>query len=284
MATEYAKGPGETLNFPIDWSDWLETADTISAAEWTVPSGITEVSDSNTDTATEIILSGGTDGESYQLSNTITTANALIGVREIVINVGVPSGGSPVSLEEAKSQLCLDGLPEANSKIQGLIDAATFLVENRQQRTLLSRTRIQVLDDFPLPGARTSTEPKRRSAIRVDFPPLVSVTSISYQDTADVTQTLDASKYVVATKSPVGTITPASGETWPQTFDEPEAVTITYVAGYGDAGDVPELTKLAIKELVVHWFEHPSEYITGTIVSKIPDSANMMIEFNRIRG
>lgn len=82
-----------------------------------------------------------------------------------------------------------------------------------------------------------------RAAIRLPLPPLQSVSSVTYIDTAGATQTLDASKYKVlnvATPTRAGLIEEAFGEVWPSTRDEGEAVTVTFVAGYGLRDKVPE--------------------------------------------
>ena len=52
----------------------LDTADTIVTAAFTVPSGITKDSSSNTTTTATVVLSGGTAGESYDILCRITTA------------------------------------------------------------------------------------------------------------------------------------------------------------------------------------------------------------------
>ena len=57
----------------VDWAGLL-AGDTIATSTWTVPTGVTGGAMSNTDTATLIWLSGGTEGESYDLLNRITTA------------------------------------------------------------------------------------------------------------------------------------------------------------------------------------------------------------------
>lgn len=82
----WTKDPNSVLPYTVDWSDWLG-ADTISTSAWTVPSGITQVSTSNTTTVATILLSGGTSGDSYSLTNRITTAAGLTDDRTIRINV-----------------------------------------------------------------------------------------------------------------------------------------------------------------------------------------------------
>jgi len=73
MASIKYKDPDAVLDWEIDWSNKLETGETISASTWTVPAGITKDSDSFTGTATTVWLSGGTLGEGYTVVNHITT-------------------------------------------------------------------------------------------------------------------------------------------------------------------------------------------------------------------
>jgi hypothetical protein len=67
----FTKEPAEILDYSINWSDWLGDL-IISTSAWSVPLGITKDADSNTSSTTLIRLSGGTWGETYELSNTIT--------------------------------------------------------------------------------------------------------------------------------------------------------------------------------------------------------------------
>lgn len=67
------KDPGAKLDYGFDWSEWLATDEIISTSTWTVPSGITKVTDTKSTTGTIIWLSGGTAGESYRLVNRIVT-------------------------------------------------------------------------------------------------------------------------------------------------------------------------------------------------------------------
>jgi len=67
------KDPDEILDYQVDWILRLGT-DTISTSTWTVPTGITKTTDTKTNTATTIWLSGGTIGVSYELTNRVVTA------------------------------------------------------------------------------------------------------------------------------------------------------------------------------------------------------------------
>lgn len=67
------KDPDAVLDYHLDWEDWL-AGDTISAAAWTLPSGITKDSQAETDTVATIWLSGGSPGNRYFVKCHITTA------------------------------------------------------------------------------------------------------------------------------------------------------------------------------------------------------------------
>jgi hypothetical protein len=91
----FRKDPDATLDYGFDWEapadeggPYLESAETISASVWTVPDGLTEVSDEADDTTTKVWISGGTAGNSYTVSNKITTSEGRIDERSFVIIVG----------------------------------------------------------------------------------------------------------------------------------------------------------------------------------------------------
>lgn len=82
----FTKEPQESLDFPIDWSDWLGAL-TISTSTWTVPAGIINDGDTNTSTTTTITLSGGTWGETYEISNEIEASNGEVETRSFLIRI-----------------------------------------------------------------------------------------------------------------------------------------------------------------------------------------------------
>lgn len=69
---KFQKDPVATLDYSVDWSQWLG-ADTLATSTWTVPTGLTQVTASNTTTKTTVWLSGGTLGTVYTIKNLITT-------------------------------------------------------------------------------------------------------------------------------------------------------------------------------------------------------------------
>lgn len=86
MAQIFLKDPEATLDFAVDWSEWLGS-DTISTSTWTVPTGITKDSDSATTTKATIWLKSGSAGKEYSIVNKIVTAGGRTDERMLVIKV-----------------------------------------------------------------------------------------------------------------------------------------------------------------------------------------------------
>jgi hypothetical protein len=87
-AVTFFKDPDAVLDFAVNWATWLAAdSDTISTSTWTVPTGITEDSESETTTVATIWLSGGTAGVKYDLVNEIVTAGGRTANRTIRIHV-----------------------------------------------------------------------------------------------------------------------------------------------------------------------------------------------------
>lgn len=70
----FDKDPDAVLDFDFDWSDWLESGETISSHDITVPTGITLESDSESDGIVTAWLSGGTADTNYIVACKIVTS------------------------------------------------------------------------------------------------------------------------------------------------------------------------------------------------------------------
>ena len=73
--------------------------------------------------------------------------------------------------------------------------------------------------------------------IFLPLPPLQSVDSIIYVDNAGVSETIDPNAYLVAGIGGEGRVTPAVA--WPTPRRSPEAIAITFTAGYLPTDDSP---------------------------------------------
>ena len=91
MAQSFLKDVNAILDYAVDWTSWLTGGETISTSAWTVPTGITKVSDSKTTVKTTVWLSGGTAGTSYELVNRIKTNSSPARTEDRTIRVNVTS-------------------------------------------------------------------------------------------------------------------------------------------------------------------------------------------------
>jgi hypothetical protein len=80
------KSPDETLDYNVDWSEWLGT-DTIDSVAWTVPTDLTEEAESSTDTVATIWLSGGTTPDDDIVTCQITTAAGRVASRSFQVRM-----------------------------------------------------------------------------------------------------------------------------------------------------------------------------------------------------
>lgn len=131
----------------------------------------------------------------------------------------VSAGTEPVTADEIKTLIPLDGT-DHDTRIALLIPALRQQAEQYTGRSFAINTWQVKLDAFP-------------AEIRLLWPPVVSVTSITYVDSDGATQTLDAANYSVDSHSEPGWVLPAYGLDWPATYDTANAVTVNYTAGYG---------------------------------------------------
>jgi hypothetical protein len=88
MSQTFIKDVDAVLDYGVDWSNWLESGDTISSSTWTItPSSITTDSTENTTTQAKIWLSGGTVGTTYTATNRIVTNEGRTQDQSIYIKV-----------------------------------------------------------------------------------------------------------------------------------------------------------------------------------------------------
>jgi uncharacterized phiE125 gp8 family phage protein len=156
-----------------------------------------------------------------------------------------------VSLVDAKKQVEIgDTDTTHDDHLIRLIKVATGEVERHTRRALITQTWKLTLREFP------GYSPVNRTKVYLPRPPLQSITSIVYVDANGNTQTLSSSAYQVADDSHPAFIEPAFGESWPVLRPETsEAVSITYVAGFGSsAASVPVEYQNVIFELVAFRF------------------------------
>lgn len=150
--------------------------------------------------------------------------------------------GQPVDLEQVKDWLRLQSTTDDTWLSRDIIPAAVSDAEALTSRAFLDQTFVLRLRGF---GS---------GPIVLPYPPLDSVTSITYTSTSGTAGTSWASsKYTVETPSGEfgmhATIQPNFDQVYPATQDVVDSVVITFVAGYGKIADVPAGIKRGIAKL-----------------------------------
>jgi uncharacterized phiE125 gp8 family phage protein len=161
----------------------------------------------------------------------------------------------PISLEQAKAHLRIIDFNGDDDLISALIIAAREWVENYTQRALITQTIRFQLDSLPWFGNYRPLG----AMLYLPMPRVQVVNSIKYLDGSGTQHTLDESRYVVDTDSEPCRVVSQQHQPFPFTARLPGAISIEYVAGYGDNGsDVPYGLKQAMLLLVGHWYRATS--------------------------
>ena len=170
----------------------------------------------------------------------------------------------PVPIDDLRDHLRIDDSEDIY--VQTLARAAREWCEMFTRRQFVDATYQLTLDEFS-------------DAMELPRPPLDSVTSIAYIDEDGNSQILDSSIYSVDTGVEPGLVRLAYNQSWPAIRSTPNAVTITYIAGYGGPVAVPAVCKHAIKLLVGHWYENREDVVVSDRVRviKVPTSVETLL-------
>lgn len=188
------------------------------------------------------------------------------------LTVVTPPSVEPVSLTEAKLHLRVDHSIE-DTLITALIQTAREKAEAFTRKRFIETQLRLDLDRFPLGGG----------PIRLPYPPLIEVDSITYLDEDGDQVTLDDAAYRVVNDPQGATIEPEFDYSWPVTRDVGAAVSVTYKAGYGDsAATVPGVIKTAMLLLIAHWYENREAVVVGTIAGALPLGVDTLLRAERV--
>lgn len=84
----FVKQSGETLDYDVDFTDWFEDRDDTPSSQTVVAeTGITKVSSALTGNVVRTILSGGTNGETYQITVQLTTSSGIVREVDFLVRV-----------------------------------------------------------------------------------------------------------------------------------------------------------------------------------------------------
>ncbi len=158
-----------------------------------------------------------------------------------------PNAELPVTLDDVKKHLRMDDLSHDDDSIMAYIMSASRNVEKQYGIALLTQTVKEYWSAFPC----LTTEP-----LLLRIQPVQSITSIEYLDENGLTQTWDEEEWAFGGYNGATFIVPTPDHTWPATWSVPNAITITYEAGWGDLPtNVPNDITQALKFMVADYFE-----------------------------
>ena len=161
-----------------------------------------------------------------------------------------------ITTAEAKLHLRVDGSDD-DTIIAALITAAREQCEHELGRGIGSQTWQRTLDAFPASG------------IALGMPPVASISSIQYIDTASALQTISPAAYTLdAASDDEAWALPAEGYEWPDTLDTANAVRVQFVCGLPS---VPSTVRAWMLLRIGTLYQHRAEIAAGLSVSALPD-------------
>ena len=151
----------------------------------------------------------------------------------------------------------------ADPQLTLLIQMARDRAEQATSRALLTQTWDYYLDQFP-----------NDIYIEIPKPPLASITSLKYKDTAGTLQTWAATNYIVEApagpRCQCGRLGLVRSVVWPARYGAIADIVIRFVAGNTTAAGVPPMLKAAmLLDIGTLWAQREG-VITGTIVADFP--------------
>jgi hypothetical protein len=79
--------PADNGNYTADWNDALPDGGTLVTVVHAVPTGLTKVTESNSDTTSTVRISGGTHGRTYMVMAAATMSSGEVITRPLVLTV-----------------------------------------------------------------------------------------------------------------------------------------------------------------------------------------------------
>jgi uncharacterized phiE125 gp8 family phage protein len=180
----------------------------------------------------------------------------------------------PVSLQEVKNQLRIDGTDE-DLYLAGLVASARERIENLCG-PIMTQTWYQYEDEWPGGDELIIAKPR-----------LQTVTSIKYTDSDGVQSTLAATDYTVDTAGEQKPrIVLKDTATWPsdELFNV-RPIVIEFVCGYGtDPNLVPVNLWRAMLILVSHWHAFREPVVSGQMSGILPFGVDDLVGDYRLWG
>ena len=162
-----------------------------------------------------------------------------------------------VTLDQAKLNMRIDGT-DMDALIMLWVEGITAALEHEIGQCLMPQTWEVTLDAFP-------------AAISLPHP-VISVTSVKYQDADGIEQTLAPETYKLIRSAYQTVLVPVSGAAWPVTLSDTGAVVVTVLCGHGaTATATPANVRLYILAKLVESFDPATRLEKDTVQSSYID-------------
>lgn len=167
----------------------------------------------------------------------------------------------PVELHDLKAHLRLteDEGMEDSYLVGILIPSARDWVEKATWRRLITQTWDFCVNQFVTPGGYVYTwdiaKGQAPFPVFLPYPPVKTISSVTYIDPAGTTQTLATSVYELGERNGIGILRLKYGQYWPAVRNQEDSCTIRMVCGYGsNPTDVPPALRHAVLMLAAHGY------------------------------
>lgn len=192
----------------------------------------------------------------------------------MTVAVVTPPEAGPVDLDAAREYFRVVSASE-DETISALVAAAVAKVETVTGRALAEQTLRATFDRWPSGGV-----------LPVPRPPLLSVATVEVvSPEGEVVELVAGEDYDVLTATTPGAVVLRPGRRPPISCGRPDAVRVTFTAGYGADGGpaIPETLALAVKSLALHWFENRTPVEVGTVAAPVPQTFDFLVADHRVR-
>jgi uncharacterized phiE125 gp8 family phage protein len=193
-----------------------------------------------------------------------------------------------LSINEVKDHLNIS-TESKDAEVSALIQAATNRLEGYRGSLdgycLITQTWQQDYGMFGTRGYRFLDHAS--DVLRLPLRPVQAVSSVTYFDGTNASQTLSTDVYGVYTDATGTYLAEKPDQQWPTTYTRRDAVTVTFTVGFGDdSSDIPEDLRLAMKQMIAHWFENRETMLVSesgrSAVLPIPMTAEDILASYRV--
>jgi uncharacterized phiE125 gp8 family phage protein len=173
----------------------------------------------------------------------------------------------PVSVQRAKHNSNIpDGEKAFDSFLADCIQSARDYIERQLGCCICEAAYTLTLSEFPIYG--------------IDVPvwPVQSVESIAYKDTANANQTITLGDIVQPVNDDRYTIYLNDWTAFPTAKTTPNAITVSFTAGWPTQAAIPPAISRAMLMLVSHWFENRESVLVGQTSKDLEFAVNALLE------